>query len=80
MKRFVLPVLTLALTALTACQSSPITPAAAEGYTYEPAGAQARYTVEVPASNTSTAAPYALQGSPSKPAALAPPVMGFQAR
>ena len=71
--------LTCGLMLLAACESAPVSSGPT---TYEPAGAQARTTVEIPASPSgtpTTAQPYALEGSTSGPV-LAAPMMGYQAR
>ena len=81
MKLFLYAAAVVALSTLAACQSSSVGPGAASTRQIEVTGAQARYTVEVPqsAGATSTAAPFALQGSSSGAPAVAPG-NGYQSR
>ena len=76
MKLFSLLAAVCTLAAMAACQSTAVTSAPS---TYAPAGAQSRYTVDIPASNAPGAQPYALQGT-SNTAAAVTPTSGYQAR
>lgn len=80
MKSFVFSVLALSLISLTACQSNAVEPPAGT-QTVELGGLQARTTIQVPQDKpvATNDAPYALQGSPTQPAA-APTGNGYQAR
>jgi len=77
MKVLLLSALAASITSLAACQSTSA-PVAENTQTYELTGTQARATVEVPVNDTAQA-PYALQGTESRDAAV-PMGMGYQAR
>ena len=81
MKTILLSTLVMAIAAIGGCQSSPV--AATPERTIDLAGAQSRYTVQVPGDQAaaSKAEPFTLQGwSGESPAMTRPPTSGFQAR
>ena len=80
MKTILLSTLVLALSTIAGCQSSSV---ASSERTIDMAGAQSRYTVQVPGDQAASgkAEPFTLQGWSGETSAPAtPPMSGYQAR